>query len=111
MIHKDFTLGYGGAGYYYAYLTDDPEYGTPFVVRAPSDAQAWKELKELIDAESCAECGKYMKDEEHNYGTPEIWVCGHCYYDEQTPIEMPEWYEDLYTDASGNCFSDADSGL
>lgn len=23
----------------------------------------------------------------------------------------PEWWKDLYTDASGNCFSDADSGL
>jgi len=23
----------------------------------------------------------------------------------------PDWWNDLYTDAAGNCFSDADSGL
>lgn len=79
MTYKDFTLDYGGAGYYHASLTEDPEYGTPFVVRAPSDAQAWGKLKKLIDAESCAECGKFMPDEEHNYGTEDILVCLHCY--------------------------------
>ena len=28
-----------------------------------------------------------------------------------TPMPTPEWWNDLYTDAAGNCFSDADPGL
>jgi hypothetical protein len=28
-----------------------------------------------------------------------------------TPVKPPEWWSDLYTDASGACYSDADSGL
>ena len=27
------------------------------------------------------------------------------------PIKTPDWWNDLYTDACGNCYSDADSGL
>jgi hypothetical protein len=28
-----------------------------------------------------------------------------------TQPATPDWWNDLYTDAAGNCFSDADSGL
>lgn len=27
----------------------------------------------------CTECGKPMDDTEHNYGTPDILCCIHCY--------------------------------
>jgi hypothetical protein len=30
---------------------------------------------------------------------------------EFAPVKPPEWWSDLYTDAGGNCWSDADSGL
>ena len=29
----------------------------------------------------------------------------------EKPIKPPEWWCDLYVDAAGNCFSDADPGL
>lgn len=78
MTHKDFTLAYGGAGYYHASLTEDPEYGTPFVVKAASDEQAWEKLKKLIDAESCVNCGKFIKDSDEYKITGEGLVCDCC---------------------------------
>lgn len=27
------------------------------------------------------------------------------------PIKTPDWWNDLYVDVNGNCFSDADNGL
>jgi hypothetical protein len=29
----------------------------------------------------------------------------------EIPVQTPDWWNDLYTDASGQCFSDADPGL
>jgi hypothetical protein len=38
--------------------------------------------------------------------------CTPVYVEEfDKPMKTPEWWNDLYTDASGNCFSDADQGL
>lgn len=93
--YKDFTLDYGGAGYYYASFTEDPERGTPFVGRYPSDEKAWEGLKALIDAESCGTCGKHMTDNDHNYGTDDILTCISCFADAQADAEQkeltPEW--------------------
>lgn len=27
------------------------------------------------------------------------------------PIKPPQWWQDLYTDGAGHCFTDADEGL
>ena len=41
--------------------------------------------RELVETESCAECGKEMDDMEHNYGTEDIPVCNQCYWESQDP--------------------------
>lgn len=88
-------------------------------------------MKNLI----CVECGEEMNDMATNYGTPEYPCCNLCYsysslkgadcYGEkqqqkkevhplfQTLLKpaTPDWWNDLYTDVTGQCFSDADPGL
>lgn len=77
-------------------------------------------MKNLI----CVECGEVMNDMATNYGTPELPCCLWCYEEKQQQKKevhplfqtllkpaTPDWWNDLYTDACGQCFSNADPGL
>lgn len=59
----------------------------------------------LDDSENCT----YVRENE----TQRVYQCKLCreYFYYPKPVNTPDWWNDLYTDGAGNCFSDADGGL